>query len=315
MKIKKHSTIFFILMGIFSSLEADTKTFAPIMMNEIITFVPFIKKDIGPDLEIVNMVLVDTNGNLIDKNNRYEAGDTIKMKLTVRNVGDASIPDRDQYYTNITVNGYTDDKTLEISELINLSPNEEATFVIDTRKILYNDDNNKTVQFDININKSIFDDDFWERNLFVEKYKANNISNIEKLYVYQTDMTITDLSVKVKNKNRDILRSNNLIDISEDNVDEKYASYCCKVHNNGTHKLHYRFGRKMLFKTGIIGDWFTFGNNVSLDPHETSSEICADIELPQKFIAGDFTFILDASEAQDLDTDNNIELLRYKIQN
>ena len=292
-----------------------SKEFAPIIMGDIMTFIPYIKEDVGPDLAIVNAVMIDSVGNAITASNRYEAGDTIKVSITVKNRGDENIPDRDKYHTNVIIDGIASYNNVLIPGLINLEPGKSVTFTYNTYKQIKTNDNNKSVQFDININKSPLSDSFWSRYLFTEKYKQNNISNIATLYVYETDIFISELSVKIKDENGNILRNNNTIDISADNIEGKYASYCCKLYNNGSHNIEYKFGNDMLFKTGIIGDWFLFFNTVSLQPNETSSDICVNIDLPKSFTPGNYTFILDISQFQDLNVNNNIESIPYTIQN
>jgi len=309
-----------IIVGILLSLGitisyAGSKAFAPIIMDNIMTFIPYIKEDIGPDLEIINTVIVDSVGNIINESNKYEAGDSIKVRMTLKNIGDENIPDRDKYYTNITISDTVNRSIILIPELINLEPGKRVTFIYDTHKIVRTDDNNKSIQFDININKSIFNDSFWKRNLFVEKYKQNNISNISTLYVYKTDISISELTVKIKDSSSNILRDNNTIDISEDNKDGKYASYCCKIYNNGSHNIDYVFGNKMKFKTDAIGDWYFFGNHVTLQPHETSSDICMNVKLPKTFTSGNYTYILDMSQFHDLNANNNTDSISYSIQN
>lgn len=308
--------IFLVIVLGITIINAGSKAFAPIIMGDIVSFIPYIKEDIGPDLEIINTVIVDSFGNAIDENNKYEPGDSIKFRITLRNAGDENIPDRDAYYTNITMDGSTTYRTISIPELINLAPNKTVTFIVDMDKAIRNGDDNKSIQFDININKSILNDNFWERNLFPEKYKQNNISNILTLDVYKTDVSVLGLSVKIRDKYSNILRDNNTIDISEDNIDGKYASYCCKVHNNGSHTINYSFGRNMLFKTGVIGNWYNFfGPEVNLQPNETSSDVCVDIELPKDFVAGDYNYTVDMSRFHDLNINNNIESMSYSISN
>ena len=268
-----------------------------------------------PDLVVLNAEVIDNDGNPITENNKYEAGDTIKIKITVTNIGEGDVPARSKYYTNVTLRGDAYRHTVALLELKNLSPHETKTFTYNTGEVIENRDDNKSLTVDININKSVFDDDFWKNNLFQEGNRTNNTSNALRVYVYQTDISIQDLKVKIKDSRRNTIRDTNTIDISDDNISGNYASYCCKIKNNGLHKFNDNLGlSRMLFKTEVIGNWFTMGSRANLEPNEISQEICADIKLPKNFTTGTYTYTLDGSGINDADTSNNIESISYTIQ-
>jgi len=302
------------LLGYTSYLFAESKSFVPIMMDDLVIMVPYIKKDKGPDLEIMKTELVDKNGNPITSSHKYEAGEHVFVKMKVKNVGDQQIPDRDEYLMTITLDGSSHSNSVFIPELVNLSPNEIVTFIVETTETLENEDDNKDVIINININKSIFDDDFWKANLFKEKNKKNNTSNTLKIFVYQTDITVQDLSVKVLDSDYNIIRDTNNIDISEDNIDGNYAAFCTKVNNIGAHKIKHTFWRdEMIFRTGSIGNWWLIMNSVSIAPHVVSNNICIALPLPKNLEAGTYTYTLDASQYNDLDNTNNTDSISYTI--
>ena len=267
------------------------------------------------DILLSKVELIDSEGNLITDENRYEAGANIRVRMTVKNIGEGSVPEREEYYININFDNSHNRKIIAIPELKELASNESKTFEFNTEKEIDTSDNNKLMSLDLNINKSIFDDDFWKNNLFIEEDKSNNISEDLKIYVHQTDITIEELRVKVKNSENIVIRDSNVINISEDNIEGNYASYCCKVKNVGSHKFEdVFFSEDMLFNTEIIGVWTKMFNKVTLDVNEVSDEICVNVKLKEELVSGIYTFTLDARKYEDLETSNNIKSLIYTIE-
>ena len=275
--------------------------------------VRYVIADQYPDLVILSGKIFDTDGNEITSDNPIQAGrnKNILIRLTVKNNGKKEIPALEKYYFYHNFSS----TNLALPSLQNLQPGETTTLEINTTKTFYSSENNTT--FPVGFNTSNRKED--ENVTFAESNTTNNYYQL-KSYVALTDFQVVGLKVKIYDtKNRRIIRSDNIIDISEDKNDSYRIRYSFKFKNAGeNHFYSFPSGSPITLKTGVddIGNYslsLPYPYYIDLDANSTSEEYHIDVRFPGTLEASSPTYQV-SMDVKDTDTDNNTASIGYTIQ-
>ena len=267
-----------------------------------------------PDLVILSGKMFDTNGNEITNDNPIQAGrnKNILVRLTVKNIGKKEIPALEKYYFYLNISS----TNLNLPDLQNLQPGKTATLEINTTKTFYSSDNNTSFPVGFNTSKRQEDANV----TFAESNTSNNYYQL-KSYVALTDFQVVDLKVKIYNtKNATIVRSDNIIDISEDKNDSYRIRYSFKFKNAGeNHFYAFPSGRSITLKTGVddIGNYSLYLPRpyyIDLDANTTSDEYWIDVKFPETLQASSPTYQVIMDQIKDIDPSNNSASIDYTIQ-
>lgn len=269
------------------------------------------------DLAIISAKLVDKDGNEITTDNRYEANSNVLLNITVENKGKEAIPQVDSVVYCTTLDGYTSCETTNISKLkIQLDVDEKKTFTFDTRESVSNLDNENSFSFSINIDEAQYEyDDIDNSTLFTELKKDNN--GIEGLivYVYQTDIAVTEVFMQL---NDERITNDRPFSISQDNKEGNSLRLCYKLKNVGEHKFY-----AWDASDALSLDTEAFGNGlrptiskVKLAPNQESDLYCPYLELPVANLEeGAYQYKTTFSYERDINNDNNAKSMSYLIVN
>ena len=267
-----------------------------------------------PDLVILSGKIFDTDGNEITSDNPIQAGrnKNILIRLTVKNNGEKEIPALEEYYFYHNFSS----TNLALPSLQNLQPGETTILEINTTKTFYNSENNTT--FPVGFNTSSRQED--ASVTFAESNTTNNYYQL-KSYVALTDFQIVGLKVKIYDaENRTIIRSDNVIDLSEDKNDSYRIRYSFKFKNAGeNHFYSFPSGRPLTLKTGVdnIGNYslsLPYPYYIDLDANSTSGEYWYDVKFPGTLEASSPTYQVSMDNIKDIDTSNNTASIDYTIQ-
>lgn len=276
--------------------------------------VRYVIADQYPDLVILSGKMFDADGNEITSDNPIQAGrnKSILIRLAVKNVGKKEIPALEKYYFSLN----TSSTNLNLPDLQNLQPGQKTTLEINTTKTFYSSGNNTS--FPVGINTSNQQGD--ANVTFEESNTSNNYYQL-KSYVALTDFQVVGLKVKIYDaKNGTIVRSDNIIDISEDKNDSYRIRYSFKFRNAGeNHFYEFPSGRSITLKTGVddIGNYslsLPSPYYIDLDANTTSDEYWIDVKFPETLQASSPTYQVSMQDVKDTDSSNNSASIDYTIQ-